>query len=393
MVVLSEQEIEDIVALHPELIETGLTLLERQGQLENRRTDLMFKDAQDRLLVVELKKGIVIEADVDQIEDYLQRVNKIKQGDNRAMIIGEAVPPSIRSICEDKGIEWKEIKDEALYTYLQQHNPSLLNEVFFEEKLHEKAKQVETMSFHDYLQATTSPFGGPYSSYQFFKPRDASTELSDNLEANQVVADEIKQIILEYPFDRTLFHGAIRVKRNEKTEPRWEVKTSNGAWQGYVIDYDLYLKNNPEAIPCELYLGTIGYRGNPRAVYADETSRFIVLDIGKGKEKVSTQYGFHKYLRTQQKALFPFYELKFNAKGTPKENWQSIYDRLSQYGYAVRESDDGKSQLLWIGEIGLNKETTATEIANLIEALFAVTIVKSHFMREGRGMSFEFLEG
>ena len=55
--------------LHPELIENGLTLLGRQQQLENRRTDLTFKDNLNRFLIVELKKDVVLEEHVTQIED------------------------------------------------------------------------------------------------------------------------------------------------------------------------------------------------------------------------------------------------------------------------------------------------------------------------------------
>ena len=74
MQILSEKEIEDILVLHPELIEIGLTLLGRQEQLENRRTDLTFKDNKGRLLLVELKKGIILEEHVNQIEDYMMLV-------------------------------------------------------------------------------------------------------------------------------------------------------------------------------------------------------------------------------------------------------------------------------------------------------------------------------
>ncbi|MEI3606488.1 hypothetical protein SPD48_12345 [Pseudogracilibacillus sp. SE30717A] len=166
--------------------------------------------------------------------------------------------------------------------------------------------------------------------------------------------------------------------RKPEMGPRWIIKTKDRSWQGYIIDYMLYLKNDEIPIPCELYLGTIGYRGNPKATFLDEKSRFIVLDIGKGTQKTTIQYGFHKYLRTKQKSLFPFYELKFNAKGIPKENWEKIYYDLNEFGYIVKQSEDRTSNLLWIGDIELNKDTTLYSVWNLIEALFAATIVKFH---------------
>lgn len=67
------------------------------------------------------------------------------------------------------------------------------------------------------------------------------------------------------------------------------------AGQGYIIDYLLYANNGQPPIPCELYVGTIGHRGNPKSVLSDETSRFMQFAIGMERERVTTQYGFHKY--------------------------------------------------------------------------------------------------
>ncbi|MGE7687749.1 endonuclease NucS domain-containing protein [Lysinibacillus sp. NPDC097214] len=389
MQILSEKEIEDILVLHPELIENGLTLLGRQEQLENRRTDITFKDNMGRLLLVELKKNIVLEEHVDQIEDYIHKLKKSFVGELRGMLIGQVISPSIQLLCIQKNIEWKEIVVEDIYLYLQKNNSDLQNQVFFYEKLHKKAKEVKAMDFQDYLNET-SPFGVPYTSYQFFKPIDASPELSNDNEANQLVADQFKDMILKLQFDRTMFDGNVRVIRRPDSEARWCVKTKDGAWQGYILDYLLYIKDDQQPIPCELYLGTIGYRGN-KPTFKDGKSRFIVLDIGKGKQKASTQYGFHKHLRTEVKALYPFYELKFNAVGIPKINWEKIFYSLEYFGYFIRDSEDNRSKLLWIGDIELGKEDSDLQVGNLIESLFATTIVKAHYKKEDKGISFDFL--
>jgi Endonuclease NucS len=389
MQVLSEKEIEDILVLHPELIENGLTLLGRQEQLEKRRTDLTFRDKMGRLLLIELKKDIVLEEHVEQIEDYIHKLRKSYDGELRGILIGQVVPPSVQLLCNQKNIEWKEIVVNKIYSYLQSENIDLLDQMFFSEKLHKKAREVKTMDFQEYLNET-SPFGGPYTSYQFFKPIDASPELSDDNEANQLVADQFEDMILILQFDRTMFDGNVRVVRKPDSEVRWVVKTKDGAWQGYVLDYLLYTKDVQQPISCELYLGSIGYRGN-KPTFKDGKSRFIVLDIGKGKQKATTQYGFHKYLRTESKALYPFYELKFNAVGIPKINWEKIYYSLEHFGYFVRDSEDKKSKLLWIGDIELGKKDSETKIGNLIESIFATTIVKAHYKKDDKGIYFDFL--
>ncbi len=389
MQVLSEREIEDILVLHPELVEDNLTLLGRQEQLENRRTDLTFKDRMGRLLLVELKKDIVQEEHVEQIEDYLRNLKKSYYGELRGMLIGQVIPTSIQFLCNQKNIEWKEIRIDNIYTYLQKRNSELLDQIFFSEKLHKKAKEVKSMDFQEYLNET-SPFGVPYTSYQFFKPIDASPELSDDNQANQMVADQFKDMILKIQFERTMFNGSIKVIRKPDSKARWVVKTKDGAWQGFVLDYLLYMEGKLQPIHCELYLGSIGYRGN-KPTFKDGKSRFIVLDIGKGKQKATTQYGFHKYLRTEGKALYPFYELKFNAVGIPKVNWEKIYYSLEHFGYYVRDSEDKKSKLLWIGDIELGREDSEKKVGDLIESLFATTIVKAHYKKEDKGIKFDFL--
>lgn len=225
---------------------------------------------------------------------------------------------------------------------------------------------------------------------KFLKPRDASPELSENKEANQLLADQFRDMILDLPFDRELFHGQVRVMRKPDSKAKWVEK--NDFWKGYVLDYLLSTKETPQPIPCELYLGSIGDRGNKPSAFSDGISRFIVIDIGKGNHKASTQYGFYKYLRTEKQALYPFVELKFNARTIPKQYWENIYQSLESFGYQVDDSDSNKSKCLWIGDIVLGKEDTKEKIGNLIEALFAIAIVKAHYKKD-KGITFDFLKG
>ena len=55
------------------------------------------------------------------------------------------------------------------------------------------------------------------------------------------------------------------------------------------------------------------------------------------------------------------------------------------------ESENNKTKMLWIGNIELGKEDTETKIDNLIEALFATTIVKAQYKKEDKGIYFDFL--
>jgi hypothetical protein len=277
-----------------------------------------------------LKKDIVSIENVDQITDYVRRLKGQVNKNIRGMLIGQKVPHPIQEICKQNKIEWKEMTTDLLFHYLQNNDQNVYDSIFIKGKLHKEAKTVPKMSFQDYL-SQTSPFGIPYSSYQFFTPVDASPELSDDGKANQRVADGFNQFIMDLAFIRSLFHQQIKITRNQDQPVKWN-QNSNGSWQGYVIPYTITSTDFPNGLPCEVYLGTIGYRGN-KTTFADEKSRFIVVKVGTGTNHMTTQYGFHKYLRTDKKALFPFFELKFNSRGLPKALWETIYQILITYGY------------------------------------------------------------
>ena len=389
MYILSEKEFEDILVIHPELIEEGLTLLERQGQLENRRTDLIFSDKNEDILLTELKKDIITIENVEQIKDYLIKMKKHVNKKIRAMLIGQEIPHDIQNICFANNIEWKEIKVEELFNYLNEKNPNLSQSIFIEGKLHQEALKKTKLSFQEYLNATLSPFGSPYTSYQFFKPKDASPYLSENNVENLVVANEFMDIIKSYAFNRFLFQGKIHIKRMECSSPKWDVGGKGASWQGYVIKYEL--KCSQHTIPCEIYLGTIGSRGN-KPIYADEKSRFLEMRIGKKNKQIKTQYGFHKYLNTDKKELLPYYELKFNPRGLPQKYWNEVYRILNDYGYLIKDSDGKKStKKLWLGEISLTGDRDE-QVGNLIEGLFAITILKAHYKGNKKGYEFNFLK-
>jgi hypothetical protein len=243
------------------------------------------------------------------------------------------------------------------------------------------------LSFQDYLNATSSPLGGPYTSYQFFAPIDASPGLSNNNKENQLIADEFMNLIKNHQFDRKLFHGKVHIKRVDGKPPEWSV-TAKGAWQRYIVHYEL--TSLQHSIPCEIYLGTIGFRGN-KSTFADERSRFLVTRIGKGKTQITTQYGFHKYLNTNKKELLPYYEPKFNAKGLPKTHWDDVYQLLNDNGYQVEELNDKNTKILWLGEISLSEDSNQ-HVGNLVEGLFAITILKAHYKGNVKGYAFDFLE-
>lgn len=211
-----------------------------------------------------------------------------------------------------------------------------------------------------------------------------------NPAANQEVAEQFMRRVQELQLDRSLFNGKFRLNWKGDREPRWS-STAKGDWQGYIVEYELTAAHWPDAVPCEIYLGTIGARG--RDNFADLKSRFIVTRIGRGSKQVTTQYGLHQYVRTGTPGLLPFYELKFNATGLPKIHWERVYRMLEEFGYAVEDSESGKlSKVLWVGDIALADEKADEQLGNLLESLFAVTLIKAYFKGGEYGQRFAFLD-
>jgi hypothetical protein len=384
--ILSEKEIEDILVLHSEILEDGLILLDRQTQLENRRTDLLFVDKEGSILLIELKKGTIDPTHVEQIEDYILRMKKTYKKPFRAMLVGQQVSQNISEICLQKGIEWKEITVEHLFNYLKAQDSNLFNDLFILDKLNERASKIEGITFHEYIKAT-SPYGIPYSSYQFFKPIDASPELSDDPRRNMEVANSIFKHLLDATLEIPMFNDKVLFRRTTEN-PYWSSK-AKGAWKGRVIPYELAIISTAERIPCRLYLGSIGYRGN-KPIFTDETSRFAVFYVGTTKNEMMTQYGIHKYLRTDHDAICPYYELRFNSKGIPPSIQSNIFSTLEKYGYRVTEIDKSSNKLLWFGEVNLKAINISAQINNFLETMFALTILKAHF-NTTKSYSFSFL--
>lgn len=94
---------------------------------------------------------------------------------------------------------------------------------------------------------------------------------------------------------------------------------------------------------------------------------------------------------TNKKELLPYYELKFNAKGLPKNYWNEVYGILNDNGYLVKDSDNkSPTKRLWLGEISLTRDSDE-QVGNLIEGLFAITILKAHYKGNEKGYVFDFL--
>ena len=104
----------------------------------------------------------------------------------------------------------------------------------------------------------------------------------------------------------------------------------------------------------------------------------------------ATQYSFHKHLCTEERALLPTHELKFNNKSIGKPVQLRVHEFLQTFGYVVTDKQKGSGKQLWFGDIRLDSPDIETELGHLIEHLFALAFIKEHV--NNKRYQFGFLE-
>jgi hypothetical protein len=116
---LTEKDMEDLIAKEPEIfIEPGLKLLGRQVYKHGRRFDLLFQDKFERLLLVEIKKGVVTREAVGQILEYYGLPKQEQTAPIELMLIGNVIPSERRIALEHTGVVVKEIPESVFLTAL-----------------------------------------------------------------------------------------------------------------------------------------------------------------------------------------------------------------------------------------------------------------------------------
>jgi hypothetical protein len=104
---------EDLVWNFPELLlNEPLTQHKRQQSTNVGRSDLIFRDKFGRLLIVELKKGVLPRGALYQLEDYFGAVKlQFPETAVEKMVVANSIPPERRIACEQYYIECREIPE------------------------------------------------------------------------------------------------------------------------------------------------------------------------------------------------------------------------------------------------------------------------------------------
>lgn len=101
-----ERDIEDYIADNPNLIGTGLKLLERQLPIESGRIDLLFEDEQENLTVVEIKLHKTGRNALRQIKRYVREFKKKTNREVNGVLVCSGVMPAYEDeLCKQNDIQ------------------------------------------------------------------------------------------------------------------------------------------------------------------------------------------------------------------------------------------------------------------------------------------------
>lgn len=105
----SESEMQEALARRPDLIEEGLTLLDRELPTDVGGIDLYARDVCGNLVVVELKRGKAGQEAVHQLGRYVERVRGLTDTTVRGVLAAPAITAPALEQLQSKGLEFREV--------------------------------------------------------------------------------------------------------------------------------------------------------------------------------------------------------------------------------------------------------------------------------------------
>jgi len=111
-----ELELHALLERSPDLIEAGLEILERERSTDVGPVDFLAKDAQGRIVLVEVKRVKAVVAAVEQVVRYREHIEKdAAYAGARALVVAPEFAPQARKLAERRNVECVTLDVAALY--------------------------------------------------------------------------------------------------------------------------------------------------------------------------------------------------------------------------------------------------------------------------------------
>jgi len=111
-----ELELHALLERSPDLIEEGLEILERERATDVGPVDFLAKDADGRIVLVEVKRVKAVVAAVEQVVRYREHIEKdAAYAGARALVVAPEFAPQARKLAERRDVECVTLDVAALY--------------------------------------------------------------------------------------------------------------------------------------------------------------------------------------------------------------------------------------------------------------------------------------
>lgn len=109
-----EAHLQELLAVTPDSIEPGLTVVRREYPTAIGPVDLVCRDTTGTTVAVEVKRRGEIDG-VEQLTRYIERLRLDSSlGEVRGVFVAQAVKPQARVLAESRGFRWVEIDYDEL---------------------------------------------------------------------------------------------------------------------------------------------------------------------------------------------------------------------------------------------------------------------------------------
>jgi RecB family endonuclease NucS len=117
---LTEDEMQQVLSAHPELIEPGLHTIQRERQVAPGFIDIFARDSEGRLVVIEVKRRRADSEAVQQLHGYMKSLQSHESSQLRGILVAPSLTKGTYALLEQLGLEYKKIEPQQCATYLHQ---------------------------------------------------------------------------------------------------------------------------------------------------------------------------------------------------------------------------------------------------------------------------------
>ncbi len=108
-----EAHLQELLAIEPERIEPGLTLIRREYPTDIGPVDLLCRSAEGEVVAIEIKRRGEIDG-VEQLTRYLSFLNRAGLGSVRGAFVAQEIKPQAKVLCSDRAIAAVEVDYDQL---------------------------------------------------------------------------------------------------------------------------------------------------------------------------------------------------------------------------------------------------------------------------------------